>query len=409
MNRIILLGVILSLITVSCTDPSEKIGLEVHPPSDNIIFSDTSSMHWQISETESEDSLKTDNTLALVVGEISDDQVFGHNQAGFYTQILLQENNTEIAENPIIDSVILSYTYLDYYGDLQEFSSINVQRIYQSIHKDSSYYSNSFDITNFGETNWAEEVKILENSNTLRIKLDNALGSSILNLGNETLKDNETFLQSFQGISVSAQAENTMLYLSPDGSNTSFKIYYHYNTSSLDSSLSLDFGLGGDAARFNIFNDKPLSSIVQSEGQRYIQSMGGCKMKITLNNTDSIRGLLLGKVLNKVTMSFSVAAGSQSEYVAHEKLVLVRVDQEGKNKFLLDFSSEGDAHFGGGLFTTEDGIDKYEFNITLYFDELLNNGSYTNELYLLAAGAAVNSNRTILNKDIILTIYHSEL
>ena len=229
MNRIILLGVILSLITVSCTDPSETIGLEVHPPSDNIIFSDTTSLIWQISETESEDSLKTDNTIGLVIGEISVDPVFGHNKAAFYTQILLEENNTDIAENPVIDSVILSYTYLDYYGDLQEFNSLNVQRIYENIYKDSSYYSNSFEITNSAETNWVEEFKILESSNILRIKLNNELGSSILNLGNETLKDNETFLQSFQGFSVSAQADNTMLSLSPDGSNTSFKIYYHYN------------------------------------------------------------------------------------------------------------------------------------------------------------------------------------
>ena len=33
---------------------------------------------------------------------------------------------------------------------------------------------------------------------------------------------------------------------------------------------------------------------------------------------------------------------------------------------------------------------------------LLNNDSYTNELYLLPAGAAVNANRTILEKDIKL-------
>ena len=35
--------------------------------------------------------------------------------------------------------------------------------------------------------------------------------------------------------------------------------------------------------------------------------------------------------------------------------------------------------------------------------------SYTNELYLLPAGAAVNANRTILNKNIKLQIYYSEL
>ena len=132
--------------------------------------------------------------------------------------------------------------------------------------------------------------------------------------------------------------------------------------------------------------------------------MAGYKMKIAVNNTDSIKALLAGKVINKVTMSFDVEAGSQSEYEAHAKLFLVRVDQEGDNVFLTDYTIEGETHFGGRL---ED--DKYEFNITRYFYQLLNNASYTNDLYLLPAGAAVNANRTILDKDITLTIYYSQL
>ena len=103
-------------------------------------------------------------------------------------------------------------------------------------------------------------------------------------------------------------------------------------------------------------------------------------------------------------MSFDVEQASQSEYAAHNKLFLVRVDQEGKNVFLTDYTIEGETHFGGRL---ED--DKYEFNITRYFYQLLNNASYTNELYLLPAGAAVNANRTILDKDITLTIHYSQL
>ena len=52
--------------------------------------------------------------------------------------------------------------------------------------------------------------------------------------------------------------------------------------------------------------------------------------------------------------------------------------------------------------------DKFEFNITEHFDQLLNNDSYSNDLYLLPVGAAVNANRTILN-DIKLIIHYSEL
>jgi hypothetical protein len=132
--------------------------------------------------------------------------------------------------------------------------------------------------------------------------------------------------------------------------------------------------------------------------------MAGYKSKISINNIDSLKVLLDRKAINKVTMSFDVEQASQSEYAAHNKLFLVRVDQEGKSVFLTDYTIEGETHFGGRL----EG-DKYEFNITRYFYQLLNNTSYTNDLYLLPAGAAVNANRTILDKDITLTIHYSQL
>ena len=400
MNKIFSLSLIIGLVAIACSDPN-TIGLEVQPTSDAIIISDTSSFSWQNSQTESEDSLRTDEALNLILGKIVDSK-FGVNRGSFYTQILLTENNTNLGTSPVVDSVILSYAYSGYYGDLEEFTSVEVNQILEDIYKDSVYYSNSFEI----DLNSADFFAAFSLSNdsanpSLRIELKNDFGQDILNLGNATLKDNETFLQAFKGISVLAEASNTILYLNPNGTNSYLKIYYHNNESGTDT-LSLDFELGGDAARINLFNSKPTSNLSQDD-KIYIQSMAGYKVKISINNTESIKSLLEGKVINKVTMSFDVESGSQLEYEAHQKLVLVRVNEEGDNVFLSDFTIEGEAHFGGNLEN-----DKYEFNITRYFSELLQNDSYK-ELYLLPAGAAVNANRTILNKDIKLQIYYSEL
>ena len=400
MNKIFSLSLIIGLVAIACSDPN-TIGLEVQPTSDAIIISDTSSFSWQNSQTESEDSLRTDEALNLILGKIVDSK-FGVNRGSFYTQILLTENNTNLGTNPIVDSVILSYAYSGYYGDLDEFTSIEVNQILQDIYKDSIYYSNSFEI-DFNSADFVDAFSLSNDSAnpSLRVKLKNDFGQDILNLGNERLKNNETFLQEFKGINVLAEVSNTMLYLNPNGTNSYLKIYYHNNESGTDT-LSLDFELGGDAARINLFNSKPTSNLSQ-DGKIYIQSMAGYKVKISINNTESIKSLLEGKVINKVTMSFDVESGSQLEYEAHQKLVLVRVNEEGDNVFLSDFTIEGEAHFGGNLEN-----DKYEFNITRYFSELLQNDSYK-ELYLLPAGAAVNANRTILTKDIKLQIYYSEL
>lgn len=404
MNRIISLSLIIGLIAVSCTDPN-TIGLEIQPTSDNIIIS-SANFEGISSATESEDSLRTDEALNLILGKIKHDYdiEFGLNKAAFYTQILLTENNTDLGTAPIVDSVILSYTYSAYYGKLEDFTSLDVSLIEEAIYKDSIYYSNDFDML-IGNVDYVDDFTLSNNLSDpfLRIKLSNNFGQEILNFENEGLKDNETFLENFKGISVIANAQNTMLFLNPTGSNSFLKIYYHNDESGLDT-LSLDFELGGDAARINLFNPKPLANLNQEEDKVYIQSMAGYKTKIAINNTDSLKSMLQGKSINKVTMSFDVPQGSQNEYVAHDKLYLVRVNEEGNNVFLTDFTIEGETHFGGRL-----EVDKYEFNITRYFYQLLNNEIYTNNLYLLPAGAAVNANRTILNKDIKLTIHYSEL
>ena len=394
----------MGLIAASCTDPN-TIGLEVQPTSDNIIISETSSFNWQTTQTDSEDSLRTDEALNLILGGIDDSQ-FGLNNAGFYTQILLTENNTDLGTNPIVDSVVMSYTYSGYYGDLENFTSLDVLILQEDIYKDSVYYSNSYQISSLGGMSYVESFSVSEDASespSLTIRLSDSFGQEILDLQNEGLKDNETFLENFKGISVIASAQNTMLYLNPTGSNSFLKIYYHNEQSGSDT-ISLDFELGGDAARINLFNHKPLANLNQEEDKVYIQSMAGYKVKISINNTDSMKSMLEGKSINKVTMSFDVNEGSQAEYAAHDKLFLVRVNEEGNNVFLTDFTIEGETHFGGRL-----DNDKYEFNITRYFYQLLNNDNYTNDLYLLPAGAAVNANRTILDKDIKLTIHYSEL
>tara|TARA_X000000368_G_C23037596_1_gene715277 strand:+ start:1137 stop:2333 length:1197 start_codon:yes stop_codon:yes gene_type:complete len=398
MKKIFSLGFLISLIAVSCTDPN-TIGLEVQPTSDNIIIS-SANFEGITSSTESVDSIRTDEASSLILGQIND-PVFGLNQGAFYTQILLTENNIILGSNPKVDSVVLSYTYSGYYGsqELVEFDDVEVNIINEDIYKDSIYFSNSREII-LGSAYWVDDFSLSNDSENpfLRVKLRNEFVQEIFN--ESILTDNETFLQEFKGISVLAHATNTMLYLNPDGSNSFMRIYYNNDDGN---SLSLDFELGGDAARINLFNSKELSDLQETD-KVYIQSMAGYKAKVSLGNLSILKESLNGKVINKSTISFNVSDNFKSKYEPHEKLVLVRVDNEGNNVFLYDFIVEGDTYFGGKL---EDG--KYTFNITRYLYQLLNDNSYTNELYLLPAGAAVNANRTILDKEIQLQIYYSEL
>ena len=401
MNKIYFSALLVSFFLFSCTDPN-TIGLEVQPASDKIILGNNNLNDFDVL-TQSEDSIRTDKAITLILGEIND-PVFGSNIGAFRTQILLTENNTDLGENPIVDSVILSYSYSGYYGELEEFSGLDLTQIQTDLHKDTVYYSNAYELS-VGSIDNIESFNLSDDSENpfIKIKLRNEFGQQIINLGSDILKDNESFLQEFKGLSILAQAENTMLYLNPNGTNSFLKVYYH-NDSSDGDTLSLDFELGGDVARMNLFNQKNEYELIQDQSNAYIQSMSGYKIKMSINNVDSIKSLLEDKVINRVSVVFKLKDGSQTEYSAHEKLVLVRINQDGDNVFLSDYTIGGDMYFGGNLEN-----ERYEFNITRYFYQLLNNESYTNNLYLLPAGAVINSNRTILSKDISLEIYYSVL
>jgi len=394
----------------SCDEPG-VVGLEVQPSSDKIEifsnnFSQADSLPAFVISTESVDSLRTDETSSLLLGHIYTDPYFGDNVGAFVTQIALTESNIDLGNNPVVDSVVMSYSYSGYYGDLSTITGIAVNYSDIYIYKDSIYYSNhQFSGSPAGSEDLLLDFTISPDTSispTLTMLLDNSIGQQILDLGNSSLIDNETFQENFGLLWFNeySPTPNSIIYLNPSGSNSNFTVYYHNSTSD---TLSLSFILDGDAARINLFNEKPLSNLTIDPNLSYIQSMAGYKANIALENINFIKEDLEGKAINKVTLSFNV--NDDSSYPPHENLSLVRIDSAGNNVFLADLSIEGATHFGGEY---SDG--KYEFNITRYFKNLLNNDSYTNQLYLLASGGAVNANRTIIdNSSIKISILFSDL
>ena len=143
-----------SLYFFSCTDPN-IIGLDFQSPSDQIIISESDSLLSFDIITESEDSIRSDEATSLILGEVND-PIFGYNVGTFITQLLLEENNIDLGQDVMItDSVVLSYSYSGYYGDLQDFNSIDVVQLQEDINKDSIYYSNSFNVVP-ASMNWVE-------------------------------------------------------------------------------------------------------------------------------------------------------------------------------------------------------------------------------------------------------------
>lgn len=393
---------LLGAVLFACNDPN-IIGLEL-PDAAKFTITNDSIQNFSLS-TLSEDSLRSDESLHLLLGQIND-PIFGENKGSFITQMLLPANNIEEIQDVVVDSVFITYSYTDFYGDLNESNDLDISvfRLEEDIFKDSVYYSN-FNPT-ISSTNLAIGNTIYEGDSSssayINIKLDNSIGQELIDAsGSSSMIDDESFLEFFKGLYVEASASNTILYLNPIADKSRFSVFYH--EIGIDTAVSLDFELGGNTARINLFNDKDSSFLVEEEEQVYLQSMAGHKVKFVFTKIDTLKQQLSGKAINKVTIDFEIEGNE--EYSAHEKLYLVRKKEDGKIVFLTDFTIEGDAHFGGEL---EDEI--YRFNITRYFVQLLTNEEYTDVLYLLSSGGAANANRTILDKNkVSINIIYTEI
>ena len=391
----------LNICLLSCSEPS-VIGLEVQPDTEKIIINSTSSSLIDF-KNESEEFLINNPSINLL-GELND-VYFSKNRASFITQILLSENNLILEENLTVDSVILSYNYSDYYGNLDEILSIDVRRIEEDIYLDTIYYSNDFSSDYFSQLpNLSKNYYISVDSlnPVIRIKIDNQIGQEILDQNNTILSNNDYFLDYFKGFFVSAQAQNTVLYLNPQATKSKFTIYYHND---LDSLKTLDFQLNGDVARLNIFEKVNNNDILNNEENIYIESMSGYKCNISFTNLDTLQELLENKTVNQAIVSFQIENNlMNNDIMPHSQLHLARLDSEGNIVDLTDYVIEGSSFFGGRLEN-----DMYNFNITRYFHELLLDDTYTNQIYLLDRSANSNANRSIIKKKVELNIIYSDL
>ena len=410
----LILFCVFSFILFSCKDPSE-IGLEIHPESDRILIKNDSNFFNFSTNTFSEDSLRTDEPVKLLLGNLTSDPVFPKSNAHFISNLLLPSNNISFGDitNIVVDSVILQYVIDDYYGnEIQTFPNLYVSKLTDPIFKDSSYYSNYPVVYSQSELVSADNI-VVQDSNSVsifKISIDNSIGQEIIDGGN-ALSSNQDFLQYFYGLKVTTvnpsdlnlANDNTILYLNADNQKSKFSIYYR-DISVNDSVLSFDLMLGGDAARVNLFNQKNIQQLNASPGSCYVQSMSSYITSIQFNNLASIKDTLKNKVINKVNLKFS--CNEDLQFGAHEKLFLVRKNSIGVNVFLSDFVTEGESHFGG-----QNQNNNFTFNITRYFSDLINGASgFTGELLLLPSGAVINANRTIIPKSsFLIEVIYSEL
>ncbi|HEX5002975.1 MAG TPA: DUF4270 domain-containing protein [Bacteroidia bacterium] len=395
----------------SCSDPS-TIGVDLVPEATlgNTLFTDTITIETNVVR---EDSLKTDEAVAVfnLAGSYTD-PVFGLSRAGFYAQVRLPNNNANFSfgTSPVLDSVVLSLAYADYYGDTITQQQFEVYRLDESMYKDSSYYS--VDEILHSTQLFSGTVSIHPRDSVdlggalkaphLRLKLDPAIGDEFLDPANaDKFLSTDAFIAFFKGIYVKAldvTASGTGCIASFNLLSSMSKLTVFYSNSAADS-LSANFEINADCPRFNHYehdySTAEFGSVfpVSGSSRLYVQSMAGVKTHIRFPYLAAL-GADGDIAINKAELV--VPAIENSYYKSHTNLLVFGVDSAGKDAIIPDLL-ESSSYYGGNY---DPVYQEYKFNLARYTQRLVS-GNLPGDgidygLSIIASGGPVNAFRTII-------------
>lgn len=401
----------LPFLIFSCNKEPERIGIGLQPEDDKleVFVSDTSSIYAYSILV---DSIRTDETSVSMLGSYFD-QVFGSSTASIYTQIRLSTTSIDFGENPVLDSIILSFEYTgNYYGDTSYTQNFRVIRISDndSISVDSLYYSNQ-------HLELAEElasvyiqpsptdsliVDTLKYKAQLRIPLSEEFGESILNAG-DALTSNDNFMRFLRGVYVTSEQIHwggAIMYFDLVSVNSRMTIYYSNDE---ENSLSYPFTISAGNARFMNFEHYNYDNAgtafkaqvlngdtALGDHMLFIQSMAGVKVRFkfphikdwVVNNKIAINEARL--VINDFYPGI--------DFTAPGELTILKSNGDGTAAFIPD-QFEG-ADYYGGQYDAEKG--QYYFRISRYLQFLLDDEGKDYGLELVVSGGSLMPNRAVL-------------
>lgn len=394
----------------SC-NKNEELGLNVQPSEDllNVFFTKSIPI---TAHTVYEDSVRSDETTYNLAGSYLD-PVFGLTTAGAYTQFRLTTTSVGYGTNAHCDSIVLSLAYQGFYGDTSSYLHLNVFEISDDFYYDNNYYSNDVlgvyknNLADFNfKPNFKDSITVgsVKYAPHFRVKLKNSLGQKFIDAsGTSDLADNTAFLKFFKGLYITTNnvsSGGAILYFNFLSSISKLTMYFHND----EDTLSYNFVINSDCARFNKFNHNKFSQANQDlklqlkgdtakgDSLLYIQAMAGTKIKLKFPEAINLNDL--GKIaINKAELVLKVEDNSTDTYSPPEKLILSKINNDGTLSFIADYAY-GDAYYGGSYSST---TKEYRFNVSKHIQDALLKGSFEDQgLFILVSGAAVKSNRVVI-------------
>jgi len=414
------------IILSSCQEEPDLIGMSLQSENERLGIGYSDTTINVIAYSDFDDSLRTDNYSANLLGTFND-PTFGTTTASIFTQIRLSTTSPSFPAGSTLDSLVL---YLPYSGSYQidpaimDEQVVKVYEVNQKMYIDSIYYSNrvlSSNSTELGNLTFTPKPKdsIMINGEKqapqLQIKLSSALGNSLLQALPADLANSDKFTEFFKGIYIKALPLNTtqenkgsILYFNLLSTLARMTLYYKKDINDTVSN-QYNFVINDKSAKYTYFNHygyvgnnatRPATIDFQKQlgvggfvkdtnlGQQklYLQSMGGVKVNFKFPN---IRNFSSNKVVvNEAILVIKNDDGDDKNGPPALLTVLKKL-VDGKTAFLPDIF-EGSGFFGGTYNTV---TREYRMRITRYFQYMLNTTDADYGLVML-----IDSRRTTANR-----------
>ena len=411
-----------------CKKESTNVGLELVGDGISKGEKDTTFFASNVRTVES-DSLPTSRLPSNILGVVQD-PVFGLSKASLVVQPRLKEVGIELAGNTI-DSIRFNLNY-DLsagpmtLGDINSEIAIDIYKLDQSVSIDSVYthrfkpqlgekigeFVGKFDLSN-------KQVIVGDDTTTvspkLSVLLNNSFGQELLDAGDDKFTDNETFLSYLKGIVLvprdnSISGEGAIVAVQAYSELSGLEMYYH----STEDTGSMVIPMGNNSVCINAYETTRDAEILTQQmmdgtySKGYVQSLGGTKVKIDLDEISSFieRGDQI--VINEASIVFaideSVVAGESYPLPPSLILSIPSLDVTGnpttKSQGFIDFGSS----WYGGLLINESS--EYEFRFTRYLQELVTeyNSTEKNNFHgfflSVPTASPIRPDRVVINTDV---------
>lgn len=305
----------------------------------------------------------------LLTGQATDPaNIYGTATAKAYSEVALSSGSFTDPATAVIDSMVLSLDYDEYYGDTTQDLTVRVHRLEQAFQEDQIYFANrslAYQETPLGSRTFkprpkrtvksfnADSSAIVRLPVPVRIKLDNALANQMLARRETVLANQQAFVAFLPGLALTTgDNAKAILGFDPDSDSTYMRIYYRAG----GKKYSFNLFLSGNNNRLNQVSASRANTALaalQNKGDAlpasatnnriYLQESTGLKGKIRFPYIQTLKDKLNGAYINRAELVMPVV----SEQNISPYLYLYEANAR---NYILRYSNEARAVSSDGAF-----------------------------------------------------------